>query len=316
MSARIAVVTATINFHRAYPFIESWVRTAAQPVDLYIIEQGTMNRDWEQRIFPLPSTLKPWPAATSPETPHLKATFRAFCWSSRDILGVVPAFARGVKQALHEGHHLIACFHDDLEIEQQDWDTIIWGHFKQERACGLAGFGGATGLGSDDIYRSEYSPMQLARQQFGSNMRHAEAHGERWTEPRRIACLDGFSQIGTRDFWLGHPLRNGATYAPASGQEANLFTVLETVGVVHHAYDAALGAFAHQLGYQCWFLPVKVHHHGGLTAVADPKYHQWADEFCWYNAVTGEEVRGDAGYWHQSHSAVYQMFRNVLPIRI
>lgn len=293
MSARIAVVTASIDLERAEPAIWSWIKTLRQPIDLYLVVQGTDQRGWE--------VVKRGGLAT------------LYGYHHREILGVVPAFAIGVQRALNDGAPIIACFHDDLEIEQQDWDEDVWRLFKACPRAGLCGFGGGKGLGDSDIYRKPYSPMQLARQQFISNMRDAEAHGERSLAAQPVACLDGFSQIGLWDFWRGVNRETPVRHHRSAS--TNLFRILELVGMVHHAYDAALGCFAKLLNYQVWYIPVACHHHGGLTAVADPRYQQWADDFTWHNAVTGEEVRGDAGYWQHAHSIVYHMFQGVLPIR-
>lgn len=295
MSARLAVVTATIDFPRAEPFIRSWVELAAKPIDVYIVGQGQTNRDWEVIAR------------------YNNATMYGF--HHREILGVVPAFARGVEQALHDGAPIIAALHDDLEIEQEGWDEEVVRLFKACPRAGLCGFGGARGLGEEFIYQRPYDPMQLVRKQFGSNMRHAEAHGERWTAAQPVACLDGFSQIGLRGFWQGLNHTTVAHEGADTKPGQNLFKVMETVGMVHHAYDAALGCFAKALGYQVWYVPVACHHHGGLTAVADPRYHEWANEFKLVNAVNGMEAQGDNAYWIQSHKIVYEMFRNVLPIR-
>lgn len=312
--SRIAIVTATIDFTRAYPCIQSWLRNARQSVPVYIVEQGTDNRDWEQRTLALPAEIA-WPSIL-PATKHRAPQFRYYQRSHREILGVVPAFALGVEQALRDGHEVIACFHDDLEIEGDGWDEDVFRLFRACPRAGLCGFGGARGLGSDDIYQAPYTPMQLVRQNFGSNMRHAEAHGARWTAAQPVAVLDGFSQIGLASYWRGkaHPHYISPDRIEHQTQ-TNLFEILKVLGVVHHAYDAALGAFAKQLGYQVWFVPVPVHHHGGLTAVADPRYHEWANQFTLYNALEQKELRGDAAYWTQAHQIVYELFRSVLPIR-
>lgn len=301
MSARLAIVTATIDYPRAEACIESWLQLANKPVDLYVVGQGRGYREWEvvQR--------RPGGAAT-------------FGFMHRDVLGVVPAYAIGVKQALHDGAQIIACFHDDLLIEYKGWDDEVTHLFKACPPAGLCGFGGAKGFGSDDIYQTPYQPMQLARQSFRSNMRHAEAHGVRAQLSEPVACLDGFSQIGRREFWLGHyrdptltpVLLPGLLPLQEEDHGRNLFHLMASKGIIHHAYDGALGAFARVLGYKVWFIPVACHHYGGVTAVTDDRYHLWADA----QATPGfEEGTGDQRFWLQSHKAVYEMFRGVLPIR-
>lgn len=220
------------------------------------------------------------------------------------ILGVVPAFALGVEKALEEGAEIIACFHDDLLMEQDGWDDTVVNLFKACPRAGLCGFGGAKGLGSDDLYKAPYDPMQLARQGFRSNMRHAEAHGIRSEVAEPVACLDGFSQIGRADFWRGCSV--GTAPIEHQAPNTNLFTKLQCWGIIHHFYDGMLGAFAKRHGYLVWYLPVQCHHFGGQTAVGDARYTEWAQH---------QDPKGDGGFWERAHTLGYEQFRDVLPIR-
>lgn len=306
---RLAIVTASIDLLRAAPAIRSWLEHAEQPIDLYTVRQTVQRADWQRT---------PTPVLES------KLAHRAFIYDSRPILGVVPAFAIGVQQALHDGHQIIACLHDDLEIEEQGWDETVVRLFKACPRAGLVGFGGAKGLAESDIYQTRYNPMQLVRKEFISNMRHAEAHGQRVEVACPVAVLDGFSQVGLAQYWQGWARDSsrrefGNDPAHTLQATANLFGVLAKLGVMHHAYDAALGAYAKQLGYQVWYLPIKVHHHGGLTAVADPRYLEWARANYSYEDLERPEVgvaEGDAAFWEKSHRIVYELFRGVLPIRV
>lgn len=225
--------------------------------------------------------------------------------------GVVPLYAKGVERALNLGATFIACLHDDVLIDHPAWDAEIIEFFSAHPKCGLAGFGGATGLGHDLMYKIPYDPMQLARQNFLSNMREADVHGTRTTRQQRVACLDGFSLIGRRAFWQGwfqdgHG-RHSSRTVPDQDEGWNLFTLMSSWGIVHHAYDAALGCFAKRLGWEVWLTPIACDHLGGRTAVADRSYHQWAGE---------QHPLGDQGFWLGAHQIVYDQFRDVLPIRV
>lgn len=225
-------------------------------------------------------------------------------------LGVVPAFAEGVKRALAAGHNLVAAIHDDVLIEEDGWDQRVLEHFRSRPQCGLAGFLGGFGLGDADIYQKPYSPHQLARQGVVSNERNAEAHGVRALQPLRVSVLDGFSQIGRAEFWRGDKARypgNIRTGLDATQGYGNLFEQMASWGCVHHAYDAGLGAFAARLGWEVWMLPVACWHMGGQTAVGDPGYAEWAK-----GIVPG----GDQDFWAMAHQIVYEKFRGVLPIRV
>lgn len=287
----LAVVTATINLERALPCLESWRDRSSGRVLYYIVEQGGAPEPWRQ----------------------FDQTDQGIGMACRspEILGVVPAFAIGVRQALQQGAEVIACFHDDLEIQQDGWDQDVLRLFKACPRAGLCGFGGARGLGDDLMYHAPYAPMQLARQSFGSNMRDAEAHGVRWESAQPVACLDGFSQIGLANFWRGVE-RQYELVSPDAGW--NLFTAMQDLGVVHHMYDGMLGCYAKRLGYQTWFLPVRCHHHGGLTAVADPRYHDWATAQL-STTQRPNYSTGDQYFWELSHLIAYQEFRDVLPLR-
>lgn len=297
---KLAIVTATLDHERAMGPILSWFEhIVVKRPSLYVVQQGGEHRDWERYRW---------------EELHADV----YVLRTRSILGVVPAFARGVEKALADGADIVACFHDDLEITEPGWADLITFAFQHFPAVGLAGFGGASGLADEDIYQKPYNPMQLARKHFMSNMRDAEAHGERVTTARRVAVLDGFSLIGRRQFWYGLQREAPGAGSRVPGNHlsgpANLFTVLHMMGVVHHAYDAAMGAFAKEQGWEVWLYPMACHHHGGLTAVADPRYHEWAAQFSLFD--DDGETKGDAAYWKHSHHVVYEMFRGVLPIRV
>ncbi len=271
-----AVVTATTDHERASACIRSWVDRAAHQWKLYVIENGG------ERLY----------------------------------LGTVPAFAEGVRQALAAGHEVIACLHDDLLIEQDGWDQSILFPFRARPQVGLLGFLGGTGLGDHDIYQTPYSPHQLARQGVVSNERNAEAHGRRVGLPTRVAVLDGFCQVGRRAFWEGK-FRDGRlqrtdvypgdpfAWTPSGG--TNLFAEMASWGLVHHAYDAALGCFAARLGWEVWCFPIACWHQGGATAVADSGYTDWART---------QHPDGDQGFWNDAHQIVYDKFRDVLPVRV
>lgn len=224
-------------------------------------------------------------------------------YQNEPFLGVVPAFAAGVDKALATNAEIIVCLHDDLEIKQDGWDAYVLAHFELTQTCGLAGFGGGRTLGAPNIYQIDYEPHQLARGTFISNMEEAEIHGGRVLVPQRVACLDGFSQIGRRAFWQ----ERHATILPTAGVARNLFGRLAQMGIYHHAYDAALGCYAKRLGWDTWMLPVHCHHYGGVTAVADTRYHAWADQ---------QHPSGDEGFWDDAHRIVYNEFKDVLPFGV
>jgi hypothetical protein len=259
-TARLVVVSATLDVSRAMDCVDSWQRRAFYDFPIVVIA-GEM--------------------------------------------GVVPAFAKGIDRALALGAEVIACLHDDVLIEEDGWDLKVLDHFDAHPASGLCGFGGGRGLADAEIYQKPYETHQLARVDFISNMRNAEDHGTRARSPQRVACLDGFSQISTREFWCGR-VRGGVEH-PTVPIDKNIMQVMFDWGITHHAYDSALGCWAKRLGWEVWMLPVKCHHFGGRTAVGDPRYAEWAE-----TVVPG----GDATFHTLAHQIVYEQFRNELPIRV
>ncbi len=263
---KLAVVTATTNEARSQACRNSW-RAAALHKDLHI---GTLVNG-----------------------------------EGGAYLGTVPAFRRAMGEALETDADLIACLHDDFQILESHWDVKVLKHFERHPNCGLAGFGGAIGLGDEQIYQKPYDPMQLARIGFRSNLIDAEKHGTRSLLPERVACLDGFSQIGTRQFWEGY--RNQTRALVRYSLQDMPWTVLEELGFVHHFYDGALGCIAKRHGWEVWYLPVRGQHFGGQTAVGDPGYGDWAKT---------QIKDGDQGFWQAAHRIGYDAFKDVLPIRL
>lgn len=223
-------------------------------------------------------------------------------------IGVVPAFARGCALALrtYPQAEVIACLHDDLLLQEEHWDKLLLAHFDAHPQCGLAGFGGAWGLGDEQAGQGTYRPTWLVRRGFMSNMQDAEVHGTRVTEPRRVACLDGFSQVFRRDFLQ-------TRYNDERGQflsrTDNLFEILQQWGVMHHAYDAATGAFAKQLGWETWLLPFACHHLGGQTAVGDAQYSEWAK-------TQTVDAGGDQRFWEEAHGIIWSKLGHLLPFEV
>ena len=235
--------------------------------------------------------------------------------SGTPYLGTVPAFRHAVDEALRlwDDVDVIACLHDDLEIHERGWDATVLRYFARYPAMGLAGFGGAKRLGARDLYQTPYDPMQLARSGFRSNLVDAEVHGIRSLLAEPVACLDGFSQIGRRDFWEGYrrtladrPGLEGQLYCDHS-DAARPWTILDQLGFIHHFYDGALGCLANRYGWQTWYLPIRCRHLGGQTAVGDPGYQHWA---------TTQHPEGDHGFWTEAHQIGYAAFKDVLPLEV
>lgn len=260
----IAVVTATVDPARTREFWETW--SARQQLQRSVAYYTVINGPAPRSFFGVPDGL----------TLHMP-----------EVAGVVAPFRLGVGYAAAAGHKIIACLHDDMAFEQYGWDTRLLEFFDQTPDCILAGYGGAYGVGEAGMYAREFDPMTLARHDFVSNMRHAEAHGERCLRAQQVAVLDGFSLIGRPHF-----VQMGWEH-------------LAKHGVIHHAYDVYFGILAAVLKKQVWMLPEKVHHHGGVTAVGSAAYAAWAAQH-----------GGDQGIWLDAHRKVWEAGKGVLPINV
>jgi hypothetical protein len=279
MASELGIVTATTNREKAEPCLASWQQQASEPLALVVTVNG------------LP------PRGQGSGRPKLS------------YLGTVRAFREGVEEMFKTRPEveIIACLHDDLVILEKDWDQAVLTAFRRHPEVGLAGFGGAIGLGADDLYQAPYDPIQLARIGYRSNTVDAETHGARSLLPEPVVCLDGFSQIGRRAFWQGFSEAEWRTHETRRREFVRAWRYLEDQGFVHHFYDGALGCLARRLGWQVYYLPVRCRHLGGQTAVGDPGYQEWAEQ-----QIKG----GDRGFWEQAHRTGYDLFKDVLPLRV
>jgi len=119
--------------------------------------------------------------------------------TARDYHEIIPVRGMQVLEAYQLGYiqaekhaEVIGFLHDDLVIFEQGWDKRVLKEF-EDPAVGMVGFGGGLGHGRPELYRVPYHLPDLARQNFMSNMKQAEVHGERFKGVRDVAVLDGFA---------------------------------------------------------------------------------------------------------------------------
>ncbi len=281
----LTIVVATLDPAAAWDkYISSWLKHATGPIRLLVVWSGHDGKTtWEPENITRGHGLQ----------------HQIICLTSREMHGVVWPYMVGVKAiykaaSLFKGfepvQEIVCCLHDDVEILEPGWDQTVKEVFYNMPNVGHAGFGGAMGVGSADIYQAEYNPMQLARIGFASNMRDAESHGRRTDTIEYAACFDGFSLIGRMSFLL------------------QAWMKLNDLGLIHHAYDTAMGLLAIRGKWRSVIIPVKCHHQGGVTAVLSPKYQAWAEE--------KNPGQGDAGFWQAAHRIVYEEFKDELPVMV
>lgn len=270
---RLAVVTASLNLEKTVDWWGTWRLRA----------EAMKNENWP--VFDsVIVTPKGKAGESQAKDGHWSATV-----VTGGVVGTVPAFAAGVRKAKQMGAEIIACFHDDLRIDEEGWDRQVAEFFATHPKAGLAGFFGAKSLGAGDIYQTPYRPVQMARGGCGSNLGDAELHGERWTAPRKVICHDGFSLIGRARFM------------------ETAWNEVENLGVKHHIYDVLIGALAAEAGWESWFLPIRCKHAGGMTAVGSEEYQAWARTM---------QEKGDQGIWEEAHALGYARCRGILPLWI
>lgn len=229
-------------------------------------------------------------------------------------LSPVEAMAIAGADLLQRDADLIAFLHDDVIIEQEGWEQVVLEHFSAHPRCGLAGFGGGLGFAHADIYKVPYDYRQLARIDFVSNMREAEHHGRRVKEAMRVAALDGFALITSREFyekggyiptepadWQTAPMRDGVHIRGA-------WDACLRDDIPFHEYDAWISCRAAELGYETWMLPIACHHQGGQTSVTRQQEYAGVLKRLGYSSPEDLYERG--------HRAVYERFGGLLPIRI
>src|SRR5271170_2308152 len=117
---RLSIVTASVDPTPTRQFWESWSTQASGTFEAFMVVQGPTH-------YEIPGFNILW----SPE-----------------ILGPVPAFARGIRHADGLGADIIACLHTDVRIDEKGWDQRVLRFFQLHPKCGLLGFGGGLGLGS------------------------------------------------------------------------------------------------------------------------------------------------------------------------
>ena len=172
MRPKLAIVTATTDLDRAWDCVKTW---DAELADLFIV---VISGGGQRACY------RPTPNVVRYHIP--------------EVCGTVKPFLIGCEIAEELGAYTTLCLHDDVEILDRRWRSAITGPLGYQ---GLFGFGGATGLASDNVHDGrleadgcapEEIVQRLARWDFISNMRDAEKHGRRVSMGQQVACLQLF----------------------------------------------------------------------------------------------------------------------------
>jgi len=205
------------------------------------------------------------------------------CYSNfPENVGMVKAY-QTLYETFRTDHELIAFLHDDLEILEP---LAVRHLFEKDPKLAILGFGGATGLAVDDIYKTPYRIEQLQRINYASNQVDWEVHGTRETGVKDVVVVDGFAIVARTSFldliggWSGFPFG-------------------------FHCYDLYLCLMAARLGWKVKMQGVRCHHHGGGTSTGV--------EYAEMLRKQGKTVEAD----HQEpHIWLYDNFRDELPLRV
>lgn len=189
------------------------------------------------------------------------------------------------------GNDVIVFMHDDVEVFESECRGDTWGSeiarmFESDPKLAIVGLGGATGIGTPDIYKTPYHITQLQRTNYASNQHDWAVHGTHETGIRDVAVVDGFF-MAVRTKFLDEV--GGWKWFPHT----------------FHQYDNGLCLMAHRRGWKVKTIGLDCHHHGGGTSTT-PAYEKWCEE----NGTTMARE-------HEiPHAWFYDFFRNELPFEV
>lgn len=205
---------------------------------------------------------------------------KTWTWQAQGVYRAIIVPGKSVMGAYQEildrsDEAILAIIHDDVEIYEKLWDVRVLREFDDPKV-GLVCFGGALRHGSTDLYRTPYQLPQLGRFGFRSNMRNAEAHGERFTGECDVAVADGFAMFVRRSILEkagGWPLNTPINY---------------------FCYDYWLSCEVRRQGYRLRLVGVDCVHLSGKTA----------------SMVQLKDSHADAHRW------LYETSKDVLPFEV
>ncbi len=180
---------------------------------------------------------------------------------------------------------ILILMHDDVTVYAHDWADRVMEVFEKHPDCVCVGLGGATGLGTDDLYRKPYEIGQMARINYCSNQTDAETHGKRFTGVKQVAVVEQFL-FAVRVKWLR--------------MQGGFPDFLR-----HHMVDGWIACKAARCHKEIWMVGCDCHHAGGGSSTKSLyRTAKW---------LAGGSMELD----HiEPHALIYAKYRDVLPIRI
>ena len=264
---RFTVVIPIHNqFESASEYLESWFSLSKSHLDVIFIDNGSRHR-WEH--YP---DVERWR-----NDGHLIKVIR-----NDHNIGVYPTFEQG-KLATNEYWTFYS--HSDVEMLVPGWDERLrWLlEMAESQYGGVCGMFGAKGIGTPDIYKSQYDFRQMMRWDCYTVPSMVDASGKVVDDPlTRCMVLDGFSLILSRSFMKALGEFDHKRYP------------------VHHMYDNDICLESHYLRFNNFVLDLDCRHHGGMTSTKE----KWAEKM----GTTDLEIHRAA------HKVFYEKWRGKLPV--
>lgn len=176
--------------------------------------------------------------------------------------------------------------HDDVMIHERGWQARVKRVFEEHDDCVCVGFGGATQLGHDDLYKTRFQINHMARQGYVSNQTDWQTHGALEKGDKQVAVVDAFFMAVRTDF-------------------LRLVRGWPVAHLTHHCLDLWLACEAARHKKQVWMTGVHCTHHGGGSSTK-PVYQKAK----WLQGRTLEKDHQNPHRW------LYEQYSDVLPIKV
>lgn len=211
-----------------------------------------------------------------------------FVIRNEENVGVLPALNQAW-QVLKNTTDYIFFTHNDMMMYEQNWDDKLVRVLTEKDAqrvhgddqgIGVAGFYGAKGIGTEDIYKSHYYIHQLIRMGNISGCMRMDPSVHGFRPPRgeveEVAVMDGFSLI-------------------VATRLLNKIGGFDRSFPIHHNYDNDICLESLDKGFRNIVISMDAQHLGGRTDVGE----DWATPF----GKTKQQVHTDA------HPVLYEKWR-------
>lgn len=199
-------------------------------------------------------------------------------------IGVYPTFWDGTITG-----EVVAFFHSDLIICEQDWNKRVMECFEKDRRLGLIGFigsneidgSGGRGLGTTSNFQGgTYLPIdRINYENVKWTGSPAHVHGKVNAGFTAAAVVDGCAMIFSREALRDLKMR--ADFP------------------IHHFYDRLLSCEVREHGYGMGVLGIACDHISGQTANQEPKYGDTAKEWAEAHGLVMEP-------WHNWDTVLYK----------